>query len=43
MGGLRLQEARVSEARGTSRGGQIGRQEMEDDFNERERSGNVGV
>ena len=43
MAGLRLPEAREPEARGPGRGGWLRQQEMEEDGNEQERSGNIGV
>ena len=43
MEGIRPQEAREPEARGLGRGGSIGQQEMEEDGDERERSGNVSL
>ena len=43
MAGLRPPEDRETEAIGPGRDGQIGRQEMEEDSNEREQSGDVGV
>ena len=43
MAGLRLPEAREPEARGPGRGGWLRQQEMEEDGNERQRSGDFGV
>ena len=43
MAGPSPPEAKDTEARGTGRGGRLGRQVMEEDENKRERRGNVGV
>ena len=43
MAGLRPPEAREPEARGLGKGELLGRQEMEEDINKRERRSDVGV
>ena len=43
MGGLRPPEASKPEARGSVRGGRLGKLDMEEDVNKRERQGDCGI